>query len=127
MRPVDHQSERQPRDEPYPGISREVRNQREAYHNTGDGSPRVARDAEGSRQLRLPLAAKADIAAVRNAVVTVSSDSSSGYPVSTSASTPNAVTVRSPAEVFLGCPLTYLNEYSRPSLMGISSMTPRAE
>jgi hypothetical protein len=47
-------------------------------------------------------AASADVAAVRSAVVTVSSESSNGYPVSTSASTPNAVTVNRPSAVFLG-------------------------
>ncbi len=54
-------------------------------------------------------AASTDIAAVRSAVVTVSSESSSGYPVCTSASTPNAVTVSRPSAVFFGCPFTYLN------------------
>src|SRR5688572_15281222 len=72
-------------------------------------------------------AASADIAAVRNAVVNVSSDRSNGYPVATSDNTPKAVTVSRPEAVFLGWPLTYLNEYSRPSLMGINSMTPTEE
>jgi hypothetical protein len=73
------------------------------------------------------LAASADIAAVRSAVVNVSSESSSGYPVSTSASTPKAVTVSSPSAVFFGWPFTYLKEYSRPSLVGMSSITPTVE
>ncbi len=54
-------------------------------------------------------AAIAEVAAVRKAVVSVSSDSSSGKPVATSASTPKAMTVYSPWEVLPGCPLTYLN------------------
>ena len=72
-------------------------------------------------------AANAEIAAVRSAVTNVISESSSGYPVATSASTPKAVTVSKPAAVFFGWPLTYLNEYSRPSLVGISSITPPRE
>ena len=39
----------------------------------------------------------------------VISDNRTGYPVFTSASMPNAVTVCRPSRVFLGCPLTYLN------------------
>ncbi|MCY1557914.1 hypothetical protein D9M68_948060 [compost metagenome] len=50
----------------------------------------------------------AEVAAVRSAVVSVSSDSSSGVPVATSASTPKAITVDRPRRVFLGWPLTYL-------------------
>ena len=49
-----------------------------------------------------------DVAAVRIAVVSVSSLSSSGRPVSTSASRPKAITVGRPARVFFGWPLTYL-------------------
>ena len=45
---------------------------------------------------------------VRMAVVSVSSESRVGRPVSTSASTPKAITVGKPSRVFLGCPLTYL-------------------
>ncbi len=55
-------------------------------------------------------AATADMAAVRSAVVRVSSLSSSGVPVATSASTPNAITVDRPWRVLPGWPLTYLNE-----------------
>ena len=67
-----------------------------------------------SAMVRLPgraraRAATADMAAVRRAVVRVSSLSSSGAPVATSASTPNAITVGKPQRVFLGWPLTYLN------------------
>ena len=47
--------------------------------------------------------------------------------MSTSASTPNAVTVSNPAAVFFGWPLTYLNEKKRPSLVGINSITPSTE
>ena len=65
--------------------------------------------------LRLPgrasaRAATADMAAVRNAVVRVSSDSSRGIPVVTSASTPKAITVDKPRRVLPGWPFTYLNE-----------------
>jgi len=55
-------------------------------------------------------AARAEVAAVRSAVVTVNSYSKRGYPVFTAARTPNAVTVRRPSDVLPGCPLTYLNE-----------------
>ncbi len=37
------------------------------------------------------------------------------------------MTVCSPCFVFLGCPLTYLNPYSVPSEVGISSITPSEE
>ena len=63
----------------------------------------------GEHTLR-PQTRPADMAAVRSAVVRVSSVSSSGAPVSTSASTPKAMTVGRPARVFFGWPLTYLNE-----------------
>ena len=53
-------------------------------------------------------AASADVAAVRIAVVSVSSLSSSGRPVATSASPPKAITVGRPSCVLPGCPLTYL-------------------
>jgi len=44
----------------------------------------------------------AEVAAVRMAVVTVNSLSSSGKPVATSASTPKAITVESPCVGFCG-------------------------
>ena len=72
-------------------------------------------------------AASADVAAVRIAVVSVSSLSSSGQPVATSASTPNAITVGKPMRVLPGCPLTYLKLYVEPSAIGISSITPSRE
>ena len=53
-------------------------------------------------------AATAEVAAVRRAVVKVSSLSSWGMPVPTSANTPKAITVGKPICVFLGWPLTYL-------------------
>ena len=53
-------------------------------------------------------AARADMAAVRRAVVSVSSLSSCGVPVATSASTPKAITVDRPRRVLRGWPLTYL-------------------
>ena len=49
-----------------------------------------------------------EVAAVRIAVVKVSSLSRVGVPVATSASTPNAITVGRPSFVFFGWPLTYL-------------------
>ena len=54
-------------------------------------------------------ATMAEVAAVRSAVSSVISDRSTGYPVPTSASSPNAVTVCNPSRVFFGCPFTYLN------------------
>ena len=54
-------------------------------------------------------AASGEVAAVRRAVRMVISDSSTGYPVETSASTPKAVTVCMPRLAFAGWPLTYLN------------------
>ena len=54
-------------------------------------------------------AATSEVAQVRNAVASVSSESNIGYPVSTSASAPNAITVGKPREVLPGWPLTYLN------------------
>ena len=53
-------------------------------------------------------AANAEVAAVRMAVVSVSSLTSVGAPVATSAKTPKAITVNKPMAVFLGWPLTYL-------------------
>ena len=50
----------------------------------------------------------AEVAAVRSAVVRVSSLSMRGAPVPTSASTPKAITVDRPRRVFLGWPFTYL-------------------
>ncbi len=63
--------------------------------------------------LRLPgraraRAARAEVAAVRRAVARVSSDSSSGRPVATSASMPKAITVGRPNAGLPGWPLTYL-------------------
>ena len=72
-------------------------------------------------------AASADIAAVRIAVVSVSSDSSRGAPVCTSASTPKAITVGRPRRWFVGWPLTYLKANCAASAIGISSMTPTGE
>jgi hypothetical protein len=59
------------------------------------------------RHVRLPgrasaRAASADMAAVRSAVVRVSSDSRRGVPVATSASTPKAITVGRPARCSSG-------------------------
>ncbi|MNE32431.1 hypothetical protein D3C80_1260430 [compost metagenome] len=73
------------------------------------------------------LAASTEVAAVRSAVVRVSSLSSTGLPVATSPRAPKAITVSMPARVFFGWPLTYLNEYSEASDTGISSITPSAE
>ena len=53
-------------------------------------------------------AATTDIAAVRRAVVSVSSLRNSGTPVATSASRPKAMTVGRPKRPLDGCPLTYL-------------------
>ena len=53
-------------------------------------------------------AATSEVAAVRSAVVKVSSASSSGQPVATSASTPKAITVGRPSAGLPGWPLTYL-------------------
>ncbi|MDT4882728.1 hypothetical protein FQZ97_1187080 [compost metagenome] len=53
-------------------------------------------------------AASAEVAAVRSAVVSVSSLRNSGAPVSTSASTPKAITVDMPKRVLPGWPFTYL-------------------
>ena len=72
-------------------------------------------------------AARAEVAAVRIAVVSVNSDSSRGAPVCTSASTPNAITVASPTRVLAGWPLTYLKANCAASAMGISSITPLGE
>jgi hypothetical protein len=69
-------------------------------------------------------ATSADVAAVRNAVMIVNSLNSTGKPDSTSASTPNAITVSMLTCVFFGWPLTYLNPYSVLSEVGISSITP---
>ena len=54
------------------------------------------------------LAAITEVAAVRMAVVSVSSLSSSGLPVATSASTPKAITVGKPKRPLAGWPFTYL-------------------
>ena len=54
------------------------------------------------------LAANAEVAAVRRAVVSVNSLTSVGAPVATSASTPKAITVDRPMAVLWGWPLTYL-------------------
>lgn len=72
-------------------------------------------------------AASADIAAVRIAVVIVSSESMMGAPVATSARMPNAITVGRPRAVFFGCPLTYLNANWVASAIGINSTTPSGE
>ncbi len=48
------------------------------------------------------LAATAEVAAVRNAVRSVISDRSTGYPVATSASIPNAATVCRPSRALPG-------------------------
>ena len=61
---------------------------------------------------------------MRKAVVSVISESSIGKPVSTSASTPKAITVGTPLPALAGCPLTYLNAYRSPSVIGINSITP---
>ncbi|GGA80433.1 hypothetical protein GCM10011521_18400 [Arenimonas soli] len=73
------------------------------------------------------LAAITEVAAVRSAVVKVSSLISVGMPVSTSASTPKATTVDRPSLVLPGWPLTYLKLYSFASATGISSITPPSE
>ena len=65
----------------------------------------ITRESRGASQR----AAMALVAAVRSAVRMVISDSSSGYPVATSASTPKAVTVCSPWRMLPGWPFTYLN------------------
>ena len=70
------------------------------------GKTELHRDVPARAMLR---AANSEVAAVRKAVLMVSSLSSRGYPLSTSASTPNAVTVSSPRPGFDGWPLTYLN------------------
>jgi hypothetical protein len=85
-----------------------------------------------SAMLRLPgrdslRAATADMAAVRMAVVSVSSDSRRGAPVSTSASTPKAITVGKPRRWLDGWPFTYLKAKRSASAMGISSITPTSE
>ena len=72
-------------------------------------------------------AASADIAAVRIAVVSVSSQRNRGAPVATSASTPKAITVGRPRPGLAGWPLTYLNANCARSAIGISSITPRPE
>jgi len=72
-------------------------------------------------------AASAEVAAVRKAVPSVSSLSSNGKPLDTSASTPKAITVGRPERVFLGWPLTYLKLYWLASAIGISSITPSLE
>jgi hypothetical protein len=53
-------------------------------------------------------AAITEVAAVRSAVASVSSDSNSGAPVATSASTPKAITVGRPCSALPGWPFTYL-------------------
>ncbi len=72
-------------------------------------------------------ATSAEVAAVRKAVNKVISLNNLGYPVSTSASSPKAVTVCKPFLVFFGCPFTYLKPYNSPSLVGINSITPTLE
>ena len=72
-------------------------------------------------------ATSAEVAAVRNAVVSVSSDRNSGKPVATSASTPKAITVGMPCWVLFGWPLTYLKAKRCASATGISSITPPGE
>ena len=72
-------------------------------------------------------AAITDVAAVRIAVVMVSSLRCVGWPVATSASTPKAITVGRPCWALLGWPLTYLKLYWTASATGINSMTPVRE
>ncbi len=64
---------------------------------------------------------------MRRAVSSVISATKVGYPEWTSARTPKAVTVWNPRAGFEGWPLTYLNAYRIPSLVGMSSMTPAGE
>ena len=72
-------------------------------------------------------AAITDVAAVRMAVVMVSSLTCVGRPLATSASTPKAITVGRPSKALPGWPLTYLKLYCAASATGINSITPVAE